>query len=104
MGQPWLLGELAAHLDGRHFQTPTLQEQADGLCEQIEDSLSLYGESLGIRIVRKHVAAHIDRVTLPLDETVRRSLRAQLCRLEVASDLIAQIQSLYSSAEAKVAA
>ena len=104
MGQPWLLGELAAHLSGHPLERPTLQQQADGLCEQIEDSLSLYGASLGTRIVRKHVAAHIDRVDLPLDQSVRRSLRAQLCRIENASDLITQIQSLYSNAEAKVAA
>jgi nifR3 family TIM-barrel protein len=104
MGQPWLLGELAAHLDGRPFRTPGLREQADGLCEQIEDSLRLYGDSLGLRIVRKHVAAHIDAVDLPLDATVRRALRAQLCRLESAPELIARIQHLYSNSETKVAA
>ena len=56
MGQPWLLGELAARWDGLDYKKPNLAVQADGLCEQIEDSLSLYGASLGIRIVRKHVA------------------------------------------------
>ncbi len=104
MGQPWLLGEIAARWDNLDYQKPTLMAQADGLCEQIEDSLSLYGTSLGIRIVRKHVAAHIDRVDLPLDETERRQLRAQFCRLDDAKPLIAQIQSLYANAETKVAA
>ena len=47
MGQPWLLGEIAAHLENRDYQAPTLSAQADGLCEQIEDSLSLYGPSPG---------------------------------------------------------
>lgn len=104
MGQPWLLGELAARLNGQSFEAPSLGLQADGLCEQIEDSLSLYGASLGIRIVRKHVAAHIDRVALPLADDVRRSLRAQLCRLEDPAQLIAQIQELYSNADTRVAA
>ena len=104
MGQPWLLGQIAAYLDGRAFTPPDLQQQADGLCEQIEDSLSLYGASLGIRIVRKHVAAHIDRVDLPLDEGTRRSLRAQLCRLDDPVALISQIQALYANAETRVAA
>lgn len=104
MGQPWLLGEIAAHLENRDFQAPTLSEQADGLCEQIEDSLSLYGASLGIRIVRKHVAAHIDQVDLPLEDAVRRALRAQLCRLDSPRELIGQIQRLYSNSETKVAA
>ena len=104
MGQPWLLGEIAAHLENRDFQAPSLIEQADGLCEQIEDSLSLYGASLGIRIVRKHVAAHIDQVDLPLEDTVRRALTAQLCRLDSPRELIGQIQRLYSNSATKVAA
>lgn len=104
MGQPWLLGEIAASMEGQSFETPSLAQQADGLCEQIEDSLSLYGDPLGLRIVRKHVAAHIDLVDLPLDETVRRGLRAQLCRLDSPSELIAQIQQLYSNSATKVAA
>lgn len=104
MGQPWLLGALAAQLDGRTFTWPSLQQQAEGLCEQIEDSLSLYGPSLGKRIVRKHVAAHIDHVDLPLEDGARRSLRAQLCRIDDPSELIRQIRALYSSAETKVAA
>ncbi len=99
-----MLGELAARWDGLDYKKPNLAVQADGLCEQIEDSLSLYGASLGIRIVRKHVAAHIDRVDLPLSEAERRRLRAQLCRLDDAKTLIAQIQSLYVNAETKVAA
>ena len=104
MGQPWLLGELAAHWEGRDYETPDLAAQADWLCEQIEDSLNLYGDALGIRIVRKHVAAHIDRVDLPLGDAERRQLRAQLCRLDDAAQLIARIQSLYASSETKVAA
>lgn len=104
MGQPWLLGQIAANLEGRAFTPPDLQQQADGLCEQIEDSLSLYGASLGIRIVRKHVAAHIDRVDIPLDDGTRRSLRAQLCRVEEPAALISQIRALYATSETRVAA
>lgn len=104
MGQPWLLGQVAAHLSGGEFCRPSLQQQADGLCEQIEDSLSLYGASLGIRIVRKHIAAHIDRVDLPLMETDRRQIRADLCRIDDARALIARLQALYQGSETKVAA
>lgn len=104
MGQPWLLGEIAARIEGRRFQPPDLSQQADGLCAQIDDSLSLYGSPLGLRIVRKHVAAHIDRVALPLDDTVRRALRGQLCRLDSPDELMTEIQRLYSTSDTKVAA
>ena len=96
MGQPWLLGEINADLEGRAYEMPSLEQQVDGLCEQIEDSLSLYGPRLGIRMVRKHIAAHIDKVDLPLSDIERRSLRADLCRLEDHQRLIANLQAVYA--------
>jgi len=104
MGQPWLLGEIAAHFDNVPFKTPTLDQQADGLCEQIEDSLSLYGASLGIRIVRKHIAAHVDKVALPLSETDRRVQRGDLCRIGDPKKLLNSIQALYAGETLRVAA
>ena len=104
MGQPWLLGEISADFDGIAYQTPTLAEQVDGLCEQIEDSLSLYGPRLGLRMVRKHVAAHIDKVDLPFNETDRRALRADLCRMEDAERLIANLKAVYAGRTLRVAA
>lgn len=104
MGQPWLLGEIAAHFEGVSFKAPTLAQQAEGLCEQIEDSLSLYGTSLGIRIVRKHIAAHVDKVALPLAETDRRTQRGDLCRLSDPKLLLSSIQALYAGETLRVAA
>ncbi len=104
MGQPWLIGEMDARLKGETYQVPSLQEQADGLCEQVEDSLTLYGASLGIRIVRKHIAAHIDKVALPMSETDRRQRRADLCRINDPQHLIQEIESLYSGQTLEVAA
>ncbi|NQY15215.1 MAG: tRNA-dihydrouridine synthase [Henriciella sp.] len=104
MGQPWLLGEIASHFEGVSFNTPTLDQQADGLCEQVEDSLSLYGASLGVRIVRKHIAAHVDKVDLPLSETDRRVQRGDLCRISDPKKLLNSIQALYAGETLRVAA
>ena len=104
MGQPWLVSEIDAALHGREFQAPSLSEQMDGLCEQIEDSQALYGNSLGLRIVRKHVAAHIDKVDLPIDDGERRQLRADLCRLEESRELITALRGVYEAQKFKVAA
>ncbi|MEP1143519.1 MAG: tRNA dihydrouridine synthase DusB [Henriciella sp.] len=104
MGQPWLMGEIAASLTGEKFTQPSLPEQLDGLCEQIEDSLSLYGATLGLRIVRKHVAAHIDKVAMPMGELDRRAMRARLCRIDDASVLISELSAVYQSRNVKVAA
>ncbi len=104
MGQPWLIGEIASHLEGTSFNAPSLAQQLDGLCEQIEDSLSLYGAKLGIRMVRKHVAAHIDKVALPLAELERRALRAELCQIEAADQLIAALERVYTAQNVRIAA
>ena len=104
MGQPWLLQEIAAGLAGAAFATPTLDRQMHGLCEQIEDSLSLYGQELGIRIVRKHIAAHIDKVALPIANEDRRALRAHLCRIDEPALLLSELRSVYTGQTLRVAA
>lgn len=104
MGRPWLLNEIDAALAGRPFQTPSLAAQLNGLCEQIEDSQALYGVSLGLRIVRKHVAAHIDKLELPMSEGDRRKVRADLCRLEDSKSLMSALREIYEAQNFKVAA
>ena len=104
MGRPWLVSEIDAALNGRAFETPNLSTQVDGLCEQIEDSQALYGTALGLRIVRKHVAAHIDQVDLPIGDEERRQLRADLCRMEDSKTLIAALRDVYEMHKFKVAA
>lgn len=104
MGRPWLVAEIEAGLSGMPFTAPALDEQLDSLCEQIEDSVSLYGARLGVRIVRKHVAAAVDAVELPLEDTVRRDLRGRLCRIEDAGELRAALASVYRHKRERVAA
>lgn len=104
MGRPWLPGQIAAHLDGRAYTEPTLAEQCDSLSEQVEDSLTLYGDYLGIRMVRKHVSACIDQIDLPLTPETRRALRAEYCQIDDPSLLIKRLRHLYEGAVLEVAA
>lgn len=104
MGQPWILGQIASHLNDTPNQPPTLHEQCDSLCEQIEDSAALYGEYLGLRIVRKHIAAHIDKVELRLSGEERRNLRAQICQLDDISEVLTALGRLYAQDHLEVAA
>lgn len=104
MGQPWLLAEIEADRLGRSYEAPSITAQADGLCEQIEDSMALYGDHLGLRMVRKHVAAHIDKAALPFNAHERRQLRSELCQYDEADVLIRRIQSVYAGEHQSVAA
>ena len=100
MGQPWLAGLIA----GAISEAPSLAEQCESLCDQIADSVDLYGSRLGVRTVRKHISAAIDAVEIPLQPDVRRKLRSDLCQIDDAGTLVQQLQSLYAQRHAEVAA
>ena len=95
MGRPWLLGQVAAALEGRSMPDPSREIQGQSLCEQIADSVKLYGAKLGVRIVRKHVSAALDLAPLPVTDAERRQLRADLCRIDAPDQLIATVGALY---------
>lgn len=95
MGQPWLVGEISAALEGRPWRKPGRAEQLSSLCEQIEDSVSLYGPKLGVLTVRKHVSAAIDALDLGMATAERRSLRSKLCQISDWQDLIAALRQVY---------
>ena len=95
MGRPWLAGEIAAGLEGRRWKTPDLEEQYDSLEEQVSDSLTLYGQDLGLRMVRKHVSAAIDTVDLPISAAERRALRGSLCRIENPAELVRALRTVF---------
>lgn len=59
-GQPWLCGQIAAHLDtGITPQAPTLQQQVAILLRHVAHLHEFYGPVMGVRIARKHVAWYL---------------------------------------------
>ena len=59
-GLPWLIDKVSSDLNGRPFAEPDLETQIDSLLAQTADSIALYGNRVGIRVVRKHVSAAFD--------------------------------------------
>ena len=95
MGQPWLVGEVAAALEGKAWAAPGRAEKLSSLCEQIEDSVALYGPKLGVLTVRKHVSAAIDALDLRIAPAERRALRSKLCQVTDWQELIAALRQVY---------
>ncbi len=95
MGQPWLVGEISAALREAAWRAPGRTEKFQSLCEQIEDSVSLYGPKLGVLTVRKHVSAAIDALDLRIAPAARRSLRSKLCQISDWQELIAALRQVY---------
>ncbi|MDB5557225.1 MAG: tRNA dihydrouridine synthase DusB, partial [Enterovirga sp.] len=61
LGQPWIVGEIAAALAERPYTPPSFSERAAAAVEHYEAMLSLYGAKMGTRHARKHLAAYADR-------------------------------------------
>jgi nifR3 family TIM-barrel protein len=78
-GRPWLPGAIADVLcNGAAFEEPDLVTGAQALSQALADSVTLYGEHLGVRTMRKHFASFVDWALT--DEDAARHWRGQLCR------------------------
>jgi nifR3 family TIM-barrel protein len=60
VGQPWLVGQIGAALEGRFIPDPAPGVRASTAVEHYEGLLSLYGRDFGIRHARKHLAAYAE--------------------------------------------
>ena len=100
-GRPWLPGAIADVLcDGAVFGEPDLATGAQSLSDALQDSVTLYGEALGVRTMRKHFASFVDWAVSDPDDA--RAWRGRLCRAkseaEARSELMAFVQSRQASA------
>ena len=55
-GRPWILRQVMDALSGQPERAdPSLEEQYDIITEHYRDSLSLYGNEVGVNMMRKHI-------------------------------------------------
>ncbi len=81
-GRPWRLAEISHALFGTPYAAPTPEQKLASMQAQIEGSVALYGERLGIRVVRKHIAAFVDAWCEDHGLPAMAEQRIALCRLE----------------------
>ncbi|VAW02539.1 tRNA-dihydrouridine synthase DusB [hydrothermal vent metagenome] len=87
-GRPWLPGFIANELAGRPALVPSLVQQLEFLLQQFDGSLELYGERLGIRMFRKHIAWSLDAALQgQMPPSLLRQTRADLCRMKDAAQI-----------------
>ncbi|MGZ3378468.1 MAG: tRNA dihydrouridine synthase DusB [Phenylobacterium sp.] len=103
-GRPWIAAQLEAELDGRTFQAPDAETRLAIALEHFRDALSFYGERLGVRIFRKHLASYIEQAPWPADAGQRRDARGVLCRLEDPASIEAGLTALWIGPERRLAA
>lgn len=86
-GRPWRLAEVSHALFGTPYEAPNAEARLASMLAQIDGSVALYGEKLGVRVVRKHVAAFVDAWCEDFGLTPMAEARAGLCKLDQAAAL-----------------
>lgn len=103
-GKPWVAAEIDAALSGRPFRAPEAEQRLGIALDHFRDSLNFYGDRLGLRIFRKHLAAYIENAPWPASAPARRDARAALCRLEEASEVESGLAALWGAPDRRLAA
>lgn len=105
VGRPWIARAIEAELDGRpHEAEPDIAGRLAIAIDHFRDSRAFYGERLGLRMFRKHLAAYIEAAPWPADAQVRRQARARLCSLDDSSAVEAGLTALWTRPSERIAA
>lgn len=97
IGRPWLLGQVATFLDdGVWPSDPPAEQQWAIFDDWYTRCLTHYGEVLGVRVGRKHIAGFIEAF---LGVVEGRATRAHICRLDDPQAVRDAMQRLYQTGE-----
>ncbi len=104
-GRPWLAAALDAALSGTSpAAEPDREARLEIVLGHFRDSLSFYGDRLGLKIFRKHLAWYIEQAPWPAGALDRRAARGVLCRLEDPAEVEAGLSRLWLDTDARLAA
>ena len=81
-GRPWIAAQIEAELAGAPFTAPDADQRLALVLGHFRASLAFYGDGLGLKMFRKHLASYVEAAPWPCDPQARREARAALCRLE----------------------
>lgn len=95
-GKPWIGAQIDAELEGAAYEAPDREARLAIALDHLGDTLSFYGDRLGLRIFRKHLAAYVDNAPWPMQAEDRRRARQALCRLEEAAQVERSLTALWS--------
>jgi tRNA-dihydrouridine synthase B len=103
-GRPWIAAEIEDRLTGAPFQAPEGECLVDIVDRHLEGSLRFYGERVGLRMFRKHLAAYVEAAPWQATAETPRMARGRLCRLETPADVRHAIRALWAQPSRRLAA
>ncbi|HEY9010829.1 MAG TPA: tRNA dihydrouridine synthase DusB [Devosia sp.] len=91
-GQPWIVGQIGAELQGvERPETPQGDALVDLILEHYDAMLSDYGTRVGVRVARKHLDWYLEALGIELHKEVRKVLLGT----EAPGEVIEMIPSIY---------
>ena len=103
-GKPWIAAQIDAELAGRAYAEPDAESRLAIALGHFNDSLAFYGDRLGLRIFRKHLASYIDNAPWPMQAEARREARSALCRMGDPSQVERSLVALWRDPQKRLAA
>jgi tRNA-dihydrouridine synthase B len=103
-GRPWIAAQIDAELAGREFAEPDVEDRLAIALSHLRESLEFYGDRLGLRVFRKHLAAYVENAPWPNEAGARRAARAALCRLEDPGEVERGLIALWRDPQTRMAA
>ncbi len=94
LGRPWLIAQIAADLSEATFALPTVEEKIASMLRQLNDAVALYGETLGVRTFRKHLAAALDALAEDENLQISRAMKVELCTSQDSLSVAKQLERL----------
>ena len=95
-GRPWIAASLGKALaEGTDATEPGAKARLDILFHHLADSLKFYGDTLGLRVFRKHLGWYVENAPLGTPES-RRTAKGWLCRIESVTALEKAIVTFWS--------
>jgi len=105
LGKPWIARSVAQALqDGSAMAEPDLDARLAIILDHFRDALAFYGDRLGLKTFRKHLARYIEEAPLALSTSSRRAAKARLCALDDASAVERGLMALWRDPDVAIAA
>ena len=100
-GQPWLFRQINAYLNGETPLAPTRSEVTEVMLEHVNAMHEYYGETMGVRIARKHVNWYLQK--LQIERACRKAFN-QLLNSEQQLEFISELRLTTNNNNQEIAA
>jgi tRNA-dihydrouridine synthase B len=104
-GRPWISAALDRALQtGRDVVEPELPERLAIVLDHFRDNLRFYGDTLGVRVFRKHLGWYVEHAPWPASVEARRAGKSFLCRLSAPREVEAALIAFWQDCDLRLAA